>query len=95
MQTCKYQSVVSEADKLAALRLGRCEVCSRTDSDLRADGQTLEVCGVEHYTDVATGETIILAIPLCNDCHRQQHMNARMVFEPCPFVARQSWEMLA
>lgn len=94
MEKCAYQLVASKAEKTTALRLGRCEMCSGTEGDLRTDGQKLEVYGVEHYTDFATGETIVLAIPLCNDCHQQQHINAQMVREPCPFVALQSREVL-
>lgn len=91
---CKFQAAVGEADKAAALKLGRCELCSQTEEDLRKAGQTLEVCCIEHYTDLALGETIALVIPLCADCHRMHHLNAHMDSEPCPDTARRSWELL-
>ena len=91
---CNYQRVASRAEKEEALGLGRCESCSRTETELAAMGRTLEICGVEHGEDIVTGERILLTIPLCNKCHAEHHLNARMHSDPCPFKARRSWEDL-
>ena len=91
---CKIQSIVSAAERAAALRVGRCEICSVTEGELRASGQSLEVCGIEHFWDLASSETTFLAVPMCPDCHRAHHLDAQLTNDPGPGAARQSWEEL-
>ncbi len=92
MPKCNYQAVVTDTEKSAALKLGRCEICSRTEDELQELGRELEVCGVEHYSDIASGEACSLTIPICTECHRKYHLNAQLHEVPCPYVARRSWE---
>ena len=93
-QKCNYQAVVGDEDRAAAQTLGRCEFCNRSESDLGKIGQEMQVCGIEHYSDIALGKSIVLTIPLCPECHLDHHLNVHMQSEPCPFVARRSWETL-
>lgn len=93
-KTCNFQSVVAPSDKSAALLLSRCEVCSISAEELRLVGRSLEVCGVEHYSDLTSGDSVSVAIPLCPECHRRHHLDASLRHEPCHRAARRSWEKL-
>lgn len=94
VRSCNFQAVVKPRDAAAALDLSRCEICSISEQELRERGQSLEVCGVEHVSDLATGENVQIAIPLCPDCHAKHHLDSRQSHQPCQNAARRSWERL-
>ena len=89
---CRYQETVTSNEAAKALEAALCHECGVSTRDLMADGQLLEVCGEEFATDIETGERIMVAIPLCPDCHRKNHLDARLKHHPCQVQARNSRE---
>lgn len=92
--SCNFQRQVSAADKKSALDQQRCEECSISAAELADRGETLEVCGVEHFSDLSTGKQLLIAIPLCPECHQKFHLTSGFGHDPCQTSARRSWEQL-
>ena len=90
--TCRFHQIL-EPDTLEDLLVRMyCDDCSASLNELIPEGQALEVCAEEHYSDPSTGERFLVAVTLCPSCHRERHLNASMEFDPCSFAAGRSWE---
>ena len=91
---CNYQRIATEEEKANALALERCEYCSRTTEELVALGRTLEICGIEHGSNLGSSERVLIAIPICSACHEEHHLGADLRTDPCAVSAQRSWEAL-
>ncbi len=88
--TCRFQDKVTTSDAAEALHMAQCHHCGVTTRELMAMGELLEVCGEVYATDLATGERVLSTIPLCPDCHRKFHLDAKRRHNPCQVSAGNS-----
>ncbi len=90
--SCNYQQVVTPDDRQRALLSPICHDCGCTAEELRAAGQTLEVCGEEFSYDLATGQRVLRTLALCPACHAEHHRDDKNRHNPCQISARRSLE---
>ncbi|TMV10348.1 hypothetical protein FGK63_04625 [Ruegeria sediminis] len=91
---CNYQRKVTAKEYSAALAEAQCSHCGISSKDLMRRGELLEVCGEELYSDIASGERVLIPIALCPSCHRRHHQDAQRMHNPCQIKARHSRECL-
>jgi len=94
MMQCRYQLKVTAKEYAGALAEARCQRCNITAGELLVRAQTLEVCGEEFGYDIVTGEKILVAVALCPECHRENHLDSQEHHNPCQVAARLSREHL-
>ena len=88
---CSFELIASQSEKEAVLNCSHCDTCNTPMSELILKGQTLEICSAEHYSDPVSGERCVTAIALCQECHRENHLDAKLNHQPCQFTAQRSW----
>ena len=91
---CNYQRKVTLREMSTALAEAECSHCGISAEELLERGERLEVCGEELYSDLSSGERVLLPIPLCPSCHAKNHQDARRMHNPCQIKARNSRECL-
>jgi hypothetical protein len=89
---CNAQRRLTATEVASTLVEAICHRCGVTAKALMDRGEMLEVCGEEFCDDLISGETVVVPIALCPDCHRINHLDARGQHISCQIKARQSRE---
>lgn len=89
---CKFHKTARTREIEEAIARHRCEDCGVSLNELMKKGQSLEICGTEHYSNPVTGERFVVATSLCPDCHSRRHLDVELEIDPRPSFREWVWE---
>lgn len=91
---CNFQTLLRENGTQDLQREPNCEACGISADELEQAGNSLEICGAEHYSDPVSGERFLIPVALCPKCHMENHREASGRLNPCHLAAARSWAVL-
>lgn len=91
---CNFQNLLRASRSQILHNASGCEACGISARKLESVGKSLEVCGVEHYSDPISGESFMIPLTLCPKCHLENHREASGRLNPCHVAAARSWTEL-